>query len=181
MPSAEDREPVLSERLAATYDELKVLARRYLSTQRAGHTLQPTALVHEAYLRVARRPDIPALGSQHFVALAARAMRSVLVDHARSRNRQKRGGQCLRMPLDDVVDSYERRSGDLGALDEALERLAAESAETARLVELRFFGGVSSLEASAILGVSARTAERLWERARAWLRRELTTDEQREE
>jgi RNA polymerase sigma factor (TIGR02999 family) len=160
-------------RLNVAYEDLRRLAGHFLSRQRSSHTLQPTALVHEAYLRLARSGRIghgSDIGERQFIALAARAMRSVLVDHARSRSRQKRGGNAVRMPLDDVVDLYEQRATDLPALDEALEGLAAFNADEARVVELRFFGGLSTVETAELLGVSTRTVERMWERARNWLR-----------
>lgn len=148
-----------------------------MSWQRRDHTLQPTALVHEAYLRLVRRGDLEDVAAADFFAMAARAMRSVLVDHARRRNRLKRRGDAIREPLDDVVDLFEERAIDLLALDEALIRLAERDAEQARVVELRFFGGMSAEDTAAMLGVSPRTIGRLWNKARAWLREEIQVDD----
>jgi RNA polymerase sigma-70 factor, ECF subfamily len=160
---------------AALYDDLKRQARNMMRGQGERHTLQATSLLHEAYLRVARRPDVEWASRGHFLATASRAMRSVLVDHARSKGRLKRGRGFVRVSLDDVLAPFEDRAGDLLALDEALSRLAEHDAEAARLVELRFFGGLTAAEAARLLGVSVRTSERDWEHARAWLRREMSS------
>lgn len=156
------------------YNGLRRLARAYLSRQNPQHTLQPTALVHEAYLRLLRREDWDGTNVAGFFALAATAMRSVLVDHARRRNSQKRGGNAERLPLDNIVDLYEQRAVNLIELDEALTRLATIDPDQVQVIELRFFGGLSLEETAAMLSTSPRSITRRWNRARAWLRRELT-------
>lgn len=163
--------------LENVYQDLRNLAENYLNRQPPGHTLQPTALVHEAYLRLAKQQNNAGLDSGHFFAMSVKAMRSVLVDHARHRNRLKRGGDLSRIPLDDIVDLYQKSAVDLVALDEALTQLALSSEDQAKVVELRFFGGLTEEETAAILGVSTRTVTRLWRRARAWLRHELSEGE----
>ncbi len=152
--------------------ELRSLASRYLAGERPGHTLQPTALVHEAFLRLAGKSGVPA-GRSEFIALAATSMRRVLVDHARARRAAKRGGERQRIALDAASPSDERTEVDLLALDESLERLAGLDQRQARIVELRFFGGLGVEAVAAVLGVSPRTVEADWRMARAWLRREL--------
>ena len=156
------------------YDQLRRLARSYLTRQNPAHTLQPTALVHEAYLRLLRRKDLDGTNVAAFFSLAATAMRSVLVDHARRRTRLKRGGGAVKLPLDDVVDMYEQRAVDLIGLDDALTRLAQVNADQVRIIELRFFGGLSLEETAAMLETSPRAVGRLGNRARIWLRREMT-------
>jgi RNA polymerase sigma factor (TIGR02999 family) len=152
--------------------ELRSLASRYLAGERPGHTLQPTALVHEAFLRLAGKSGVPSERSE-FIALAATSMRRVLVDHARARRAAKRGGERQRIALDAASPSDERTEVDLLALDECLERLAGLDQRQARIVELRFFGGLGVEAVAAVLSVSPRTVEADWRMARAWLRREL--------
>jgi RNA polymerase sigma factor (TIGR02999 family) len=136
-----------------------------------GHTLQPTALVHEAWMRlVGGRAGFD--GREHFLAVAARAMRSVLVDHARRRRSQKRGGEGQRLPLDNVLPVYEERA-DLVALDEALNRLSVVDERRAQVVELRFFGGLTIEETAQTLKSSTATVQRNWQMARLWLLNEL--------
>ena len=162
------------------YDELRRLAASALRRERADHTLQPTALVHEAFLRLVDVPDAQWHDRGHFVAVAARAMRRVLVDHARGRNALKRGSAEVRVPIDDVdVPSGQAGDVDLVALDDALGRLAAVDERQARIVELRFFGGLTVEETAALIGSSPRTVKRDWHMARAWLRRELARLEPR--
>jgi len=162
--------------LPLLYAELRGLARRVMSDERAEHTLQPTALVHEAWIKLFAGGPPPAVEDRaHFLRLATRAMRHVLVDHARGRRRLKRGGGAQpRELLDEVLDEVER-GGDLDviALHEALERLEGLDAQAARIVELRFFGGLSIAEAAEAMGVSTPTVERGWRVARMWLAREL--------
>jgi RNA polymerase sigma factor (TIGR02999 family) len=155
------------------YRELRELARRCLDGEGQGHTLQPTALVHEAFLKLVKQDSAGCRTRAEFFGLAAQAMRRVLVDHARARKRDKRGGGASAEPLTDTVALFEVRALDLVALDEALARLELNDERKARLVELRFFAGLSADEAAEVLGVTTRTAERDWAMARAWLRKEL--------
>lgn len=159
--------------LSLVYDELRRLAQGYLAGERSGHTLQATALVHEAYLKLVGQESVGFKDRSQFFAAAATAMRRILVDHSRTRKRIKRGGQVNIGPLDDAVIAFEQRSLDLVALDEALEDLARVYPRKARLVELRFFAGLSMDEAAGVMEMSPRTAERDWTMARAWLRSAL--------
>jgi RNA polymerase sigma factor (TIGR02999 family) len=159
--------------LPIVYDELRRQAARYLRRERAGHTLQPTALVHEAYLRLVPPRRTPWQGRTHFFAAAAQAMRRILVDHARRRASVKRAGDLTRVTLEDDMAVGGQRELDLLALDEALERLAALDSQTAQIVEFRFFGGLSIEETASVLGVSPTTVKRDWSLARAWLHRQL--------
>jgi RNA polymerase sigma factor (TIGR02999 family) len=163
-----------SERLMPlVYDELRRLARGYLRRERADHTLQPTALVNEAYLRLVDQTRVNWQSRAHFYGIAARMMRRVLVDHARSHAAEKRGGARHRLSLDDVSLPVEERAAELVALDDALVSLAELDPRKARVVELRFFGGLEVKEAAEVLGVSDKTVMREWERAKLWLCREL--------
>jgi RNA polymerase sigma-70 factor (ECF subfamily) len=165
--------PAAESLLPIVYGELRRLASRYLRAQRVGHTLQPTALVHEAYLRLVNQERAGPTDRTHFIGLAAHAMRSILVDHARGREAAKRGGGRQRIPLDDAVALFESRITDLLGLDEALERLAQIDEQQCRMVELRFFGGLTTAETAEALGVSTRTVEREWRMAKAWLRQQV--------
>jgi RNA polymerase sigma factor (TIGR02999 family) len=157
--------------LALVYDELRNLAAHRLAQEAPGQTLQPTALVHEAYLRlVGDRPDTSWDGRGHFFAAAAEAMRRILVENARSKRRLKRGGGRARLPLEEAELLAPEPREDVLALDEALTELATTDRAAADLVQLRYFGGMSIPDAAPVLGVSPRTAERLWTFARAWLR-----------
>lgn len=159
------------------YDELRLLARRELRRERSGHTLQPTSLVHEAYLRLAGGAVAEADDRAHFVAVAARVMRRVLVDHARARRRRKRGGDQparVRVSLSELPAAHDAEQADLIALDQALDRLGAAEPRKARVVELLYFGGLTAKEAGRLLHVTARTIERDWAYARAWLLREMS-------
>lgn len=158
----------------AVYHELRRLAHAYLRRERPGHTLQATALVHEAYVRlVSQRPDLHA-DRAAVIGTAAHLMRQILVEYARARRRDKRGGQFRRVPLEDSVAIVEPADADLWeALDDALERLAQLSPRQTRVVELRYFGGLTIEETAAILDLSEKTVKRDWATARAWLRREL--------
>ena len=155
------------------YDELRALAESYLKTERPGHTLQATALVHEAYVRLVKQEDVEWRSRAHFFAVAAQAIRRILVDHARSRHRVKRGGEHQRVLLDEGAMPAQEREADLVALDDALERLAQLHERQARIVELRFFGGLTLKDVAEYLGVSPRTVDGDWSMARAWLKREL--------
>lgn len=163
--------------LPLVYDELRRLAACKLAEEKPGQTLQATALVHEAYLRMVRgEADKGWNGRGHFFAVAAEAMRRILVENARRKQRLKRGGGFARQELDPVDAIAPPPREDLVALDAALERLASLDRGAARLVELRYFVGFSIPEAAEALGVSPRTADRLWAYARAWLHRELQSD-----
>ncbi len=160
--------------LALVYDELRGVAASQLAQERAGHTLQPTALVHEVYLKLVGQNAARIEGRAQFFALAARAMRQILVDHARTRGRLKRGGGAARLALDDNQPTPAELSiPDLLAIDEALEKLALLDERKARLVELRFFAGLSAEEAAEALGIARSTAAEDWRFTKAWLRREL--------
>jgi RNA polymerase sigma factor (TIGR02999 family) len=172
-----------SQLLPLVYDELRQLAAQKLAQETPGQTLQPTALVHEAYLRLVaglRGPqDDPNWDSRgHFFAAAAEAMRRILVDNARRKHAVKRGGGAGRVPLEEFHRVTESPQ-DLLDLDDALSRLAAEEPDKARLVQLRFFAGLSTPDAAAALGVSVATAERWWAFARAWLYSELQGNEKK--
>jgi RNA polymerase sigma factor (TIGR02999 family) len=155
------------------YEELRQQATRYLRRERPGHTLQTTALIHEAYLRLVDAKDVQWEGRAHFFAIAANLMRRILVDHARRRGADKRGGSQIRLTLDETVAISDGSDVDLLAIDEALERLAAIDPQQARVVELRFFSGLTVDETAAALAVSPKTVKRDWSVARAWLRREI--------
>jgi len=152
------------------YDELRELAAAKLAREPAGHTLQPTALVHEAYLRLVDVDQAQQFaGRGHFFASAAEAMRRILVESARRKKADKRGGGRARLDLDDLTPAAPDRADDLLALDEALTRLGDADPQAAELVKLRYFGGLTIPESAAVLGVSPRTADSLWAYARAWL------------
>jgi RNA polymerase sigma factor (TIGR02999 family) len=164
--------------LPQVYEELRKLAAQRLSHERPGQTLQATALVHEAYLRlVGGEPEAGWDSRGHFFAAAAEAMRRILVENARRKGRQKRGGGLARVDLEDAELACRMPPHELLALDEALARLAVEDPVKARLVELRFFAGLTLDEASKALGVSAVTAKRYWRYTRAWLHREVAGDQ----
>lgn len=168
----EDRQSVDS-LLPLVYEELRRLAASYLRRERPGQTLQPTALVNEAYLRLLKdRPD-RWQNRAHFCAIAAHSMRQILIERARARGAQKRGGHRARITLDDALIAGGERSIDLVALDEALDRLAQLDPNQARLVELRFFGGLTVEETAEAMNISPATVKRHWTVARAWLAREL--------
>lgn len=161
--------------LPLVYEELRKLAASKLALEQPGQTLQPTALVHEAYLRLVGEEDAPRWqNSAHFFAAAAEAMRRILIDSARRKSTSKHGGDRVREPLDDIVAP--EKCAELLALDEALTRLAALDPVKARLVELRYFTGLTSEEAAKVLGISPATADRYWAFARAWLHAEVRGD-----
>jgi len=167
----------LDDLLPRVYDELRALADAYMRRERAGHTLQPTALVHEAFLRLLRLPPGSVQNRIHFFALAAQAMRRIFADHARRHRAAKRGGGAVRVPLELVEGGAPAAPAgdDVAAddLDAALEDLAKLDERQARVVELRFFGGLSIEETAEVLAVSIATVKRDWLVARAWLHREL--------
>lgn len=164
-----------AELLELVYEELRAIAGSFFQTERANHTLQPTALVHEAYVKLVRGDHASWESRAHFVAVASKAMRHVLIDHARAKRTQKRGGlqrvTLSGIPLDDTGAS--RPELDAIDVDEQLERLGAIDARQARIVEMRFFADMSTKEIALVLNVSERTVELDWRMARAWMRREL--------
>jgi RNA polymerase sigma-70 factor (ECF subfamily) len=160
--------------LPLVYDELRRRAAAYMKHERPGQTLQATALVHEAYLRLMKEPNTRWQNRAHFCAIAANSMRQILVERARARGRLKRAGNQQRITLADTLAAPEPPEAvDVEELDAALTRLAQLDAELARLVELRFFGGLSIEETAEVLGVSTATVKRRWATARAWLKREM--------
>jgi RNA polymerase sigma factor (TIGR02999 family) len=175
LSDVEQGDPHAAERLLPlVYDELRKLAARRLAQEKPGQTLQATALVHEAYLRLVDTEKAPCWASRgHFFAAAAEAMRRILIDSARRKRRPKHGGDRHCVDLDDAADAIAPPVVDLLALDEALEKLAAEDKESADLVKLRYFAGLSLAEAAEALGLPARTAGRRWAYARAWLSEEI--------
>jgi RNA polymerase sigma factor (TIGR02999 family) len=171
----EGRTEALEELFPQVYDELRRRASAYLRRERAGHTLQTTALVHEAYLKLVDQRGTGWKDRGHFFAIAAQAMRRILVDHARARHANKRGGVAEDLPLEEALLAVaDEANVDIVALDEALRRLAAVDPEQERLVELRYFGGLSLEDAASALGISRASAGREWQMAKAWLKRELT-------
>lgn len=160
--------------LPLVYDELRSLARAQLQREDVGHTLGATALVHEAYLRLAEREKLSPEDRRHFFAIAAQTMRRVLIDHARARKRLKRGAGGVAVPIEEVVQLLtDAEANQLVALDEALDRLAAANPRAAQVVQHRFFVGLSLEETAESLGVSTKTVQRDWLLARAWLRKEI--------
>jgi RNA polymerase sigma factor (TIGR02999 family) len=166
-------EDALAELLPLVYQELRRVAASYLRRERPGQTLQATALVHEAYLRLLREQHVSWENRAHFCAIAANSMRQILVERARARNAAKRGGQLHRVTLDDAIAGAEAAGVDVDALDQALARLAEIDPQQARLVELRYFGGLTIEETAGVLDVSPATVKRSWTVAKAWLRKEL--------
>ena len=174
-------ETALQQLIPLVHRELHQIARRCLKGERAGHTLQPTALVNEAYLRLVDVRRMSWQDRTHFFAMSARLMRRVLVDFARSRKYQKRGGGGMKVSLDEANEVSIERGQDLVALDDALTALSVIDERKARVIEMRFFGGLTVEETAAVLGVSRDTVLRDWRLARAWLMRELLrTDRERE-
>ena len=167
--------------LEFVYKELHRQAHRYLQKERAGHTLQTTALVHEAYLKLAAQKSVAWECRSHFFAIAATMMRRILIDYAKAKHRVRRGGVHSDLPLENALTiSVGETDLDLLALDEALNRLAAKEAQMAKVVELRFFSGLDVVETAEVLGSSESTVKRDWRMAKAWLHRELTTAKTRE-
>ena len=159
--------------IPVVYGELHRLAQRHFRLERPDHTLQPTALVHEAFLKLVAQRDANWQNRAHFFAVASHLMRRILVDYARRRLRGKRGGKHTRLPLDNVSVISRDRCDELLALDESLDKLAKLDPRQSRVVELRFFGGLSVEEAAKVLGVSSKTVKREWSTAKAWLYGEL--------
>lgn len=164
----------LAQLMPLVYEELRRLAHSHMRGERPGHTLQTTSLVNEAYLRLAGYGGVRTRERTRFLALAAKLMRHVLVDHARARGRQKRGGRAPRVALDEAGVLATGRPRDVLALDEALNRLAELDPRKGRVVEMRFFSGLKNDEIAEALNVSVKTVKRDWQMAEAWLRRELT-------
>lgn len=166
---------VLENLIPLVEKELRRLAHHYMNNERAGHLLQTTALVNEAYLRLINQRRVRWQNRAHFYGIAAQIMRRILLNYARDRRRKKRGGeQAIQVSLSDVCVMSSEKSSELIALDEALEKLAVIDERKSRVVELRFFGGLNAEESAEVLGVSAVTINRDWKMAKAWLSREMT-------
>ncbi len=159
--------------IPVVYNELRRLAGSYMRHERPDHTLQATALVHEAYLKLVEQQSVNWQSRAHFFGVAAQLMRRILIDHARGHLRQKRGGEYKKVSLNDAFIFSPEQSVELLAVDESLQRLAKLDERQARVVELRFFGGLSVEEAAAVLGISAKTVKRDWSVAKAWLYADL--------
>ena len=168
-------EAALSQLMTSVYPELRRIARRHLQRRPAGHTLESAAVANEAYLKLTRAGTIRCENRVHFLALCSQIIRRILVDHARSRGYAKRGGDAVRVPLDDVLLAAQTRGIEVLALDEALESLSRIDARKGRVVELRYFGGLSVEETAEILGISPETAKRDWKMAKTWLFSQLTS------
>ena len=156
------------------YDELRKIARRCLASQRADHTLQPTALVHEAYLRLARRDSLDWRDRVHFFAMAAQMMRQILVDHARKQAAAKRGGNAITLVIDEALVASKESNLDVLALDSAMTKLASLDPRQRQIVELRFFGGLSIEETAQVVNISPATTKREWATARLWLHQAMS-------
>ena len=168
-------EAALNQLMTSVYPELRRIARRHLQRRPAGHTLESAAVANEAYLKLTRAGTIRCENRVHFLALCSQIIRRILVDHARSRGYAKRGGDAVRVPLDDVLLAAQTRGIEVLALDEALESLSRIDARKGRVVELRYFGGLSVEETAEILGISPETAKRDWKMAKTWLFSQLTS------
>ena len=159
------------------YEELRAIAARCLKSERRGHTLQPTALVHEVFLKLVNQKDADYRSRGHFMAIAAMVMRRILVSHAEKRAAAKRGGGAARVPFDDEMGAHLEKNIDLVALDEAMNKLAQRDPRKAKVVEQRFFAGIEMSQIAENLGVSLSTVKRDWEYARTWLMREIECSE----
>ncbi|HEY7545248.1 MAG TPA: sigma-70 family RNA polymerase sigma factor [Blastocatellia bacterium] len=166
----------LDELIPAVYQELRRMADRYLRRERADHSLQPTALVHEAYLRLIDQRRVEWQNRAHFFGVAAQMMRRILVDHAKAAHRDKRGGGARKIPLDEIMNLTEEGSADLVALDEALKKLEEIDPRKSRVVELRYFGGLSVEETAEVLDISSKTVMRDWNMAKAWLYQQISRE-----
>jgi RNA polymerase sigma factor (TIGR02999 family) len=163
----------LDQLLPIVYQELRRMAGNYLRQENPGHTLQPTALVHEAWLRLIDQTRVTWQNRAQFFGVAAQLMRRILVDHAKTKHREKRGGEAIKLSLDDVINLSRERAADLLALDDALDELARIDGRKSRVVELRYFGGFSVEETAQILEVSPETVMRDWKLAKAWLYQQI--------
>ena len=166
----------LDQLMPIVYDELRRQAARYLRREQAGNTLQTTALIHEAYVRLVDQRNVQWQNRAHFFGIAAQMMRRILVDHARAKKRAKRGGSDVRVSLGGATVAVKGQDLDVVALDEALERLAQIDEQQSRVVELRFFSGLTVEETAEVLHISTATVKRDWNMAKAWLHRELSGD-----
>jgi RNA polymerase sigma factor (TIGR02999 family) len=164
----------LDKLIPVVYQELRRMADQYLRREDLSHSLQPTALVHEAYLRLIDQTKVQWQNRAHFFGVAAQMMRRILIDHAKTKHRLKRGGTAIKVSLDENVNVSEERSAELIALDDALQELAQMDERKSRIVELRYFGGLSVDETAEVLGVSNKTVMRDWNFAKAWLYQQLT-------
>ncbi len=173
---SEGDKSALEELYQIVYDELRRLAHRYMSRENAGHTLQTTALVNEAYLRLAEVKDMNWQDRAHFFAVSANVMRRILIDEARARRAERRGGDNLTLALDEALDVEKREDLDLIALDLALQSLAQINQRQSQVIELRYFGGLTVEETAEVLKVSADTVMRDWRFAKAWLKREMVRE-----
>src|SRR3984893_3305840 len=169
-------EEALGRLMPVVYPELRRIARQHLGRCRAGHTLESAALANEAYLKLIRAGGIRCENRVHFLALCSQIIRRILVDHARGRGYAKRGGNAMRVPLDDALLGAQARGIEILALDQALESLSKIDGRKGRVVELRYFGGLSVEETAEVLGISPETAKRDWKMAKAWLFGELTAE-----
>ncbi len=166
----------LNKLMPLVYDELRRQAARYLRRERVGHTLQTTALIHEAYLKLVDQKNVHWQNRAHFFGIAANLMRRILVDHARTKKRAKRGGSDIRVSLADATATAKRPDLDVVALDEALERLSKIDEQQSKIVELRFFSGLTVEETAEVLAISPATVKRDWSMAKAWLHREIRNE-----
>jgi len=166
----------LDKLMPAVYDELRRQSARYLRREQCGHTLQTTALIHEAYVRLVDQRNVQWQNRAHFFGIAAQMMRRILVDHARTKKRAKRGGSDIRVSLDDTTVAVQGQDLDVVAVDEALTRLAKVDEQQSRVVELRFFSGLTVEETAEVMGISPATVKRDWSMAKAWLHRELSRE-----
>ena len=165
----------LDQLVPLVYPELRRLAKRHMGRENPEHTLQTSALINEAYLKLVDQQNIQWTNRAHFFAMAAQVMRHILVDHARTRNYAKRGGGAVKLPLDEAVALTDQRAGELVALDDALKELAKLDDRRSQIVELRFFGGLNLEETAEVMNISISTVQREWRAAKAWLHRTMTS------
>jgi RNA polymerase sigma-70 factor, ECF subfamily len=173
---SDGKQEALDRLMPLVYDELRRQAQRFIRKERSGHTLQTTALIHEAYIKLIGNDQVDWQNRAHFFAIASQAMRRILVDHARTRHREKRGGAAEDLPIDDAIQiSTPQKSVDLIALDEALERLSLVDPRQAMVVEMRYFGGLTNDETAGVLGISNATVRNDWTMAKAWLHGQIAS------